>query len=178
MLFGQTPVNEVLAFLDEELAWARERGLAAVEADALLGGPYLYSRLGRFDEARERLERSKGFAVSSAAPTASPRRTCGGRPDGDAGRGRRAAERELRDAIRVATEMGATRYVALYRTRIAHVLIARGKDDDALAELEQARESPEPRHRGRRLTRGCSHAPAKRRSRRTRPRCGRVGRRQ
>ena len=27
MLFGRTPVDEVLAFLDEELAWARERGL-------------------------------------------------------------------------------------------------------------------------------------------------------
>ena len=51
-----------------------------------------------------------------------------------------AAERELRDAIRVATEMGATRYVALYRTRIAHVLVALGRDEDALAELEQARE--------------------------------------
>ena len=50
-----------------------------------------------------------------------------------------AAERELRDAIRVATEMGASRYVALYRTRIAHVLVAQGRDEDALAELEQAR---------------------------------------
>ncbi len=52
-----------------------------------------------------------------------------------------AAERELRDAIRTAQEMGASRYVALYRTRIAHVLIAQGRDDDALAELEQARET-------------------------------------
>ena len=39
MLFGRTPVTEVLAFLDEELAWGREHGLAAIEADALLGGP-------------------------------------------------------------------------------------------------------------------------------------------
>ena len=61
MLFGRTPVEEVLAFLDEELAWAQERGLAAVEADALLGGPYLYARLGRFEEARDRLERSKSI---------------------------------------------------------------------------------------------------------------------
>src|SRR5207244_4406652 len=45
MLFGRTPVDDVLPFLDEELAWARERGLPAVEADALLGGPYLYARL-------------------------------------------------------------------------------------------------------------------------------------
>ena len=50
-----------------------------------------------------------------------------------------AAERELRDAIDVATEMGASYYVALYRTRIAHVLVAQGRDEDALAELEQTR---------------------------------------
>ena len=52
-----------------------------------------------------------------------------------------AAERELRDAIDVATEMGASRYVALYRTRLAHVLVAQGRDEDALAELEQARDA-------------------------------------
>ena len=36
--------------------------------------------------------------------------------------------------------MGASRYVALYRTRIAHVLVALGRDAEALAELEQSRE--------------------------------------
>jgi tetratricopeptide (TPR) repeat protein len=51
-----------------------------------------------------------------------------------------AAERELRDAIEVATQMGASYYVALYRTRIAHVLVALGREEDALAELEQARD--------------------------------------
>ena len=61
MLFGRTPVAEVLAFLDDEFAWAHEHGLPAVEADALLGGPYLYARLGRFDEARDHLERSKAI---------------------------------------------------------------------------------------------------------------------
>ncbi len=48
-----------------------------------------------------------------------------------------AAERELRDAISVATEMGASRYVALYRTKLAHVLVAQGRDEDAIAELDQ-----------------------------------------
>jgi tetratricopeptide (TPR) repeat protein len=51
-----------------------------------------------------------------------------------------AAEREWREAIRIANEIGAARYVALYRTRIAHVLIAQARDEDALFELEQARE--------------------------------------
>jgi class 3 adenylate cyclase/tetratricopeptide (TPR) repeat protein len=140
MLFGRTPVAEVLAFLEEELAWARERGLAAVEADALLGGPYLYSRLGRFDEARDRLERSKAICreLGIAYGLAETHMAGAGMEllAGDA----EAAERELREAIRIATEMGASRYVALYRIRIAHVLVAQGRDEDALAELEQARE--------------------------------------
>ncbi len=131
MLFGRTPVDEVLAFLDEELAWARERGLAAVEADALLGGPYLYARLGRFDEARDRLERSKAICRElGIAYGLAEAHMAGAEMEmlaGDA----EAAERELRDAIRVATDMGASRYVALYRTRIAHVLVAQGRDEDA-----------------------------------------------
>ena len=141
MLFGRTPVDEVLAFLDEELAWAHERGLAAVEADALLGGPYLYARLGRFDEARDRLERSKAicrelgiaYGLAEAYMAGAGMEMLAGDVE--------AAERELRDAIGVATDMGASRYVALYRTQIAHVLVAQGRDDDALAELEQARDT-------------------------------------
>jgi tetratricopeptide (TPR) repeat protein len=51
-----------------------------------------------------------------------------------------AAERELRAAIQVATEMGASRYVAIYRTGLAGVLLDEGRDEEAVAELEQARE--------------------------------------
>jgi class 3 adenylate cyclase/tetratricopeptide (TPR) repeat protein len=140
MLCGRTPVSEVLAFLDEELAWARERGLAAVEADALLAGPYLYSRLGRFDEARDRLQRSKAicrelgiaYGLAEASMAGAEMEMLAGDAE--------AAERELREAIRLATEMGASRYVALYRTRIAHVLVTQGRNEDALSELERARE--------------------------------------
>ena len=128
MIFGRTPLGEVLAFVDEELAWARERGLPAVEADALLGGPYVYARLGRFDEARERLERSKAicrelgiaYGLAEAHMAGSEMEMLAG----DAA----AAERELRDAISAASEMGASRYIALYRTRLAHVLVALGRD--------------------------------------------------
>jgi hypothetical protein len=49
MLFGRTPLSELEDFLDAELAWALEHGLPAVEADALLGGPYVHARLGDFD---------------------------------------------------------------------------------------------------------------------------------
>ena len=140
MLFGRTPVDDVLPFLDEELAWARERGLPAVEADALLGGPYLYARLGRFDEARDQLARSKAICRElGIAYGLAEAHMAGAEMEmlaGDA----EAAERELREAIRVTTDMGALHYVSLYRTRIAHVLVAQGRDDDALAELEQARQ--------------------------------------
>jgi class 3 adenylate cyclase/tetratricopeptide (TPR) repeat protein len=140
MLFGRTPVDELLAFLDEELVWAQERGLAAVEADALLGGPYLYARLGRFDEARARLERSKAicrelgiaYGLAEAHMAGAGMEMLAGDAD--------AAERELRRAIEIATDMGASRYVALYRVRIAHVLLALEREEDALAELNEARE--------------------------------------
>jgi predicted ATPase len=122
MLFGRTPISEVLAFLDEELAWAREHGLAAVEADALLGGPYLYSRLGRFDEARERLERSKAlwrelglrYELSEAHSAGAQMELLAGDPA--------AAERELRAAIDTVAGMGSARYEALYRMRLIYVL--------------------------------------------------------
>ena len=139
MIFGRTPLDEALTFVDEELAWAREHGLAAVEADALLGGPYVYARIGRFDEARDRLERSKaicrelGIAYGLAEAHMAGAELEMLAEDAD------AAERELRDAIRIAMDMDASRYVALYRTRIAHVLVAQGRDEDALTELEQAR---------------------------------------
>jgi class 3 adenylate cyclase/tetratricopeptide (TPR) repeat protein len=139
MIFGRTPVTEALAFVDEELAWARERGLPALEADALLGGPYVYARLGRFDEARDRLERSKAICRElGIAYGLAEAHMAGAELEmlaGDA----EAAERELRDAIAAATEMGASRYIALYRTRLSHVLVALGRDADALVELEAAR---------------------------------------
>ena len=140
MLFGRTPVTEVLAFLDEELAWAQEHDLAAVEADALLGGPYLLSRLGRFGEARERLERSKAlwrelgmrYELSEAHSAGAQMELLAG----DAA----AAERELREAIAIVAAMGSLRYESQYRTRLAHALIEQRRDDEARSELEAVRE--------------------------------------
>ena len=140
MLFGRTPVTEVLAFLDEELAWGHEHGLAAIEADALLGGPYLDSRLGRFDEARQKLERSKAiyrelgiaYGLAEAHGAGFDMEQLAGDPE--------AAEREAREAIRIGIEMGASRYVALYRIDLASVLLDQGREAEATAELEQARE--------------------------------------
>ena len=46
---------------------------------------------------------------------------------------------ESDDFVALDTEALDDKKMALYRTRIAHVLVAQGRDDDALAELEQAR---------------------------------------
>ena len=106
MLFGRTPVTEVLAFLDEELAWGREHGLPAIEADALLGGPYLDSRLGRFDEARDKLERSKAICRElGIAYGLAEAHSAGSEMEHLAG-DLAAAEREIREAIRVGNRDG------------------------------------------------------------------------
>jgi class 3 adenylate cyclase/tetratricopeptide (TPR) repeat protein len=138
MLFGRTPLMELRKFLHAELAWAQEHGLPAVEADALLGGPYIEARLGNFDLAREMLERSKaicrdlgiayGLAETGMAG-AQLEVLAGDLP---------AAERELRGAIDVALEMGAAHYVALYRVRLARVLNEQGRHEDAARELDHA----------------------------------------
>ena len=138
MLFGRTPLRDVLKFTEEELAWARERGLAAVEADALLAGPYIHARLGDFDKARDYLERSKAICRElGIAYGLAEAHMAGGQLEMLA-EDPAAAERELREAIRLAIEMGASRYVALYRVQLAHVLIAQGRYEDAAGELAQA----------------------------------------
>jgi class 3 adenylate cyclase len=140
MLFGRTPVDEVLAFIADELAWSREHGLPAVEADALLGGPYLLSRLGRFGEARAQLERSKAicrelgltYGLCEAHSAGADMEMLADAPA--------AAERELLEGIALAGRMGAARYESMYRVQRAHALLSLGRTDDARDELERTRE--------------------------------------
>ena len=80
------------------------------------------------------------FAASSDSPTAWPRRICAGFEMEQLAGDLAAAEREAREAIRVGIEMGASRYVALYRIDLASVLLDQGREAEAIAELEQARE--------------------------------------
>ena len=141
MLFGRTPVTEVLAFLDQEIEWGREHGLVAIEADALLGGPYLDSRLGRFDVARDKLERSKAICREFGIAYGLAEAHIAGAEMEELAGDLMAAERETREAIRLGTEMGASRYVAMYRTDLASLLLDQGgRDVEAAAELELARE--------------------------------------
>jgi tetratricopeptide (TPR) repeat protein len=128
----------VSAFVAEELSWARQHGLPAVEADALLGGPYVDARLGDFATARAKLGRSKeicrdlGIAYGLAEA-----HMAGAELEMLAGE-LHAAERELRAAIEIATAMEAEHYVALYQVRLARVLNEQGRHDDAGALLADA----------------------------------------
>ena len=138
MIFGRTPLAECKEFIDAELAWAEEHGLPAVEADALLAGPYLHARRGDFELARKMLHRSKaiyrelGFAygLAEAGMAGSELETLAGDLV--------AAERELREAMSVAAEMGAAHYVALYQVRLARILNEQGRHDEAAALLASA----------------------------------------
>jgi tetratricopeptide (TPR) repeat protein len=138
MLFGRTPLSELSDFLDAELAWARERGLPAVEADALLGGPYIHARLGDFDLARQMLERSKAicrdlgiaYGLCEAGMAGSEMEVLAG--------DLAAAERELREAIDIAAGMEAGHYVALYRVRLARVMNDQGRHEESAALLDDA----------------------------------------
>jgi class 3 adenylate cyclase/tetratricopeptide (TPR) repeat protein len=140
MIFGRTPLAECQEFIDAELAWAEEQGLPAVEADALLGGPYIHARRGSFEPAREMLRRSKAicrelglaYGLCEAGMAGSELEKLAGDLS--------AAERELREAIDVAAGMEAAHYVALYQVRLSRILSDQGRYDDAAALLDEAAE--------------------------------------
>jgi class 3 adenylate cyclase/tetratricopeptide (TPR) repeat protein len=138
MIFSRTPVEELIAFRDQEAAWALEKGFPFLEADAALIGPYLYPMLGRFDEGRELLAKSKSiFGELGARYNVAEASWAGAQLEllaGDAP----AAERELREALQIHEEMGATRYSAFVRAQLANVLLAQGRDVEAEQLLEQA----------------------------------------
>jgi class 3 adenylate cyclase/tetratricopeptide (TPR) repeat protein len=138
MLFGRTPLAEVKQFGEAELVWAREHGLPALEADALLIGPYVDARLGEFGLGREKLERSKAICRELGIAYGLAEAHMAGAELEVLARDLPAAERELRDAITVAAGMGADHYVAMYRLRLARVLIDQGRHDDAAGELDAA----------------------------------------
>jgi tetratricopeptide (TPR) repeat protein len=138
MLFGRTPLAEVKEFGEAEIVWAREQGLPALEADALLIGPYVDARLGEFGLGREKLERSKAICRELGIAYGLAEAHMAGAELEVLARDLPAAERELRDAITVAAGMGADHYVAMYRLRLARVLIDQDRHDDASGELDAA----------------------------------------
>jgi class 3 adenylate cyclase/tetratricopeptide (TPR) repeat protein len=139
MLFGPTPLSEVSAFVEDELAWAREHGIPAVEADALLGVAYVAPRRGDFDLGRDNLERSKAicreFGIAYGLAEAG---MAGGELEVLAG-DLPAAERELREAMDVAADMEAAHYVAVYQVRLARVVHEQGRHEEAATLLDAAK---------------------------------------
>ena len=138
MLFSRTPVEEILAFLDEEMQWAREKGFPFLEADADLAGPYLYPMLGRFEEGRELCARSKAtFEELGAMYNVAEACRAGAELEllaGDAV----AAERELRQALDIHVQSGARRYSAIVRALLARAVHLQGREAEAQVLLDQA----------------------------------------
>jgi tetratricopeptide (TPR) repeat protein len=52
LIYGPTPYVEIHDFVQREIAWARERGIAFAEADGLLGETYVMAASGDLDSAR------------------------------------------------------------------------------------------------------------------------------
>jgi class 3 adenylate cyclase/tetratricopeptide (TPR) repeat protein len=144
MLMSRTPVEEVLAFLDEEKQWAREKGFPFLEADAALGGPYLYPMLGRFEEGRELCARAKAiFEELGAMYNVAEACWAGAQLEllaGDAA----AAERELRQALDIHVQGSAKRYSALVRALLARAVHLQGRQAEAHELLDQAAEDGTP----------------------------------
>ncbi len=111
--------------------WRRSRRTRFSAARTSIRGSAASTRAGTSSNGRRR------SAASSALPTASPRRMCAGfeieQLAGDL-RSRRAGGSEKRFGSRI--EMGASRYVALYRIDLASVLLDQGREAEATAELE------------------------------------------
>jgi tetratricopeptide (TPR) repeat protein len=138
LIASRTPVKEIIAFLDEEAAWGREKGFPFLEADAALAGPYLYPMLGRFEEGREMLAKAKSiFGELGAKYNVAEACWAGAQLERLAGDWA-AAERELREALRIHEEMGTKRYSSYVRAQLARVMHEQGREDEALELLEQA----------------------------------------
>jgi tetratricopeptide (TPR) repeat protein len=94
--------------------------------------------LGRFEEGRELLAQSKSIFAELGAKYNFAEACWAGaqleRLAGDAP----AAERELREALRIFEEMGTKRYSAYVRAQLARVVHEQGRDDEALERLDQA----------------------------------------
>jgi tetratricopeptide (TPR) repeat protein len=139
MISARTSAGELLAFGEEEVAWARDKGIPFIEGDGTIIGAYVYPRLGRFDEAREALAQTRSiYADVGLAENYAETFRVGGQFEllaGDAP----AAERELREALRLYGEMGDRWWSSTLRAQLAHALHVQGRDAEALELLDVAR---------------------------------------
>jgi tetratricopeptide (TPR) repeat protein len=139
--------RSVVRFFDEEIAWAKERGIPFIEADGRLGKVYTAIMLGRLDEAGALLDQARaafeeiGVATSIAEAVglaAQIELLCGDLV---------AGESALREAIGRYDEIGAQRLKARTQVRLADLLCRQGRYDEAsrlLDEVEQSGRADQP----------------------------------
>ena len=128
-LFGPLPVSEAIRRCDELLGLPpRQQRVKALAYRALAG---LVAMEGRFDEARELLERDRAIiedvGLRVAAAVASEvwgiLEMLAGRPD--------AAERRLREGYDILEAMGEKSGLSTLAAMLAHVVYAQGRHDEA-----------------------------------------------
>ena len=143
MLMGRTPYPEVLDFVRQEEAWARERGIVFTEADGMLGEAYALAAMGDFPGARELLTQVRVVFADLPGVVAQHGEsyTLGGSielEDGDAA----AAERLYRRALELFDEAGNRRWGRGAMVGLAHALLDQGRLDAAAAILDELATQP------------------------------------
>ena len=138
-LFGPRPVSEAIERCDELLGLPpRQQRVKALAYRALAG---LVAMEGRFDEARELLERDRAIiedvGLRVAAAVASEiwgiLEMLAGRPD--------AAERRLREGYEILEAMGEKSGLSTLAAMLAHVVYAQGRYDEAFRFTEISEEA-------------------------------------
>jgi tetratricopeptide (TPR) repeat protein len=141
MLFGPTPYPEVLEFMRDEVAWARERGVAFTEADGLLGEAYAWVGLGDLEAARARIDVVRGLfdalpSVVEQLGEALMLEALIDRYWGELG----ASADALRRSIEVFLACGETGWARSARVTLAHAELDLGRDEAAVELLGMARQ--------------------------------------
>jgi class 3 adenylate cyclase/tetratricopeptide (TPR) repeat protein len=137
MLGGPTPYAELLPFMEGEVAWAREHGIAFTEADGRLGLAYGLWATGDLDGARAALDgiRDLFARLPGFVPQLGECDTLGGFIELDTGNAA-AAEPLYRRAMDTFERGGHRRWWRTAAVGLAHTLIALDRVDEAAMLLE------------------------------------------
>jgi len=136
---GPASAEEVLAFGEEALAWARARGRRSMEAAALAHMARAHAHQGRLDQARVMVDRARwiwedlGLAVQAASSSqvASLIELLAG--------DLAAAEAQLRHAMGLLEQLGERNYAVTAAAQLARVRLAQGDEQEAERLAEHAR---------------------------------------
>jgi tetratricopeptide (TPR) repeat protein len=137
MLGGPTPYDEILPFMEREIEWAREHGIAFTEADGMLGLAYGRGAVGDLDGARATLAgvRDMFARLPGFVPQLGECDTLGGFLELDSGNPA-AAEPLYRRAMDTFEKGGHRRWWRTAAVGLVHTLIALGRAHEAAAVLE------------------------------------------